>query len=888
MPRIPVYEQRTTPSGLGPSARASGQQVASIGGALENLGRAGMGIAMDMQRRQEQDAEDDAAVAATTALAEGRLYWSKELQRRSDEWTPDGPGVYDSFTQDYDKWQQQQIASAGTPKAKRYLTERFAAMRSDFGVNAYQTDRSKRVGLNVSRWETGVEAARNTIFSDPDQRPVVLAEQLAGLEALTGIDPGKKLEIGQKLRQDLDLAAEQGYRARDGDTAYLGGRVRLVPTEVAPEQPDAAPSDRRPDFNQLFDAVVGQESGGRHTDGDGLLTSPKGARGVTQVMPATGADPGYGIKPLQNESREEYIRFGREYLAAMLREFDGDTAKALAAYNAGPGRVQAAVRVGGEDWLKNLPKETRDYVASIGGKVGLGQQAPADEARGFMLDGQRFEFLPDEELPATFQGLSIPQRMALLKEAEQEMKQRRATESQILQGRLRDSLAMAQNGITDAIPPEAFAVLGDKAADAFNEYQRAQRMATDIASLQGASNDELAAVASGAVRRAQPGTGYAIEDQMDGVRAQAAQQVLRAREADPAGYVAKNVPAVGRAMRTVVDPNMPPEQRAAAVQALTQESIAAQERLGITSPRVLSAAAVADLGRRISQARRPEDASDLVAALQMEYGDMYFPRVMNELMQAEKLSPALMIIPNLPDPAAREMVSALSTIKIEDLKVGLDPNEVRRIKEGAVEGASTLATSMPPIPGNGYVTLNSYQDMIERIAYERLRTGQDKSGTAAAESAARILLGHYQFEDGLRMPANVDASAIQRGLRVKRVRDVPQSMAISDVPTDLTGIYDDEAALLQWQEIVRSRGRWITSQDDQRAELWATGDDGQLFRVTQGGQQVSFGWDDIGREAVQAVQPRTGADRRGGLRNPAIIERMRRDTEALERSIEGN
>lgn len=118
--------------------------------------------------------------------------------------------------------------------------------------------------------------------------------------------------------------------------------------------------------NAIFDALIQQESGGRHYgDGSMLLSSPKGARGVTQVMPATGRDPGYGVRPLANDSREEYLRFGRDYLAAMMKEFDGDTQKALAAYNAGPGAVKNAVASHGANWLSAMPGETQAYVPSI-------------------------------------------------------------------------------------------------------------------------------------------------------------------------------------------------------------------------------------------------------------------------------------------------------------------------------------------------------------------------------------------------------------------------------------------------------------------------------------------------------------------------------------------
>lgn len=92
------------------------------------------------------------------------------------------------------------------------------------------------------------------------------------------------------------------------------------------------------------------------------MVSPKGARYAMQVMPATARDPGYGVRPALNDTPAEYNRVGNDYLGA-LRQRYGDPAKMWAAYNAGPSRVDKAIRRHGPDWLRGLPRETQEYVA---------------------------------------------------------------------------------------------------------------------------------------------------------------------------------------------------------------------------------------------------------------------------------------------------------------------------------------------------------------------------------------------------------------------------------------------------------------------------------------------------------------------------------------------
>lgn len=82
--------------------------------------------------------------------------------------------------------------------------------------------------------------------------------------------------------------------------------------------------------------------------------SPKGARGLMQIMPQTGAELGLinFFDPLEN------IRAGSKYLAFLLEKFNGNLVLAVAAYNAGPGAVEE---------YKGIPPyaETRSYVRRV-------------------------------------------------------------------------------------------------------------------------------------------------------------------------------------------------------------------------------------------------------------------------------------------------------------------------------------------------------------------------------------------------------------------------------------------------------------------------------------------------------------------------------------------
>jgi hypothetical protein len=110
--------------------------------------------------------------------------------------------------------------------------------------------------------------------------------------------------------------------------------------------------------------------------GDPNAVSPKGAVGTMQTMPETLRDPGYGVRPAQNDTPAELERVGRDYLQAMIAKYPGNLSHALAAYNWGPGNTDKWIAAGADP--AKLPKETRDYIPKVMAR--LGGQAPQPAA----------------------------------------------------------------------------------------------------------------------------------------------------------------------------------------------------------------------------------------------------------------------------------------------------------------------------------------------------------------------------------------------------------------------------------------------------------------------------------------------------------------------------
>jgi soluble lytic murein transglycosylase-like protein len=164
----------------------------------------------------------------------------------------------------------------------------------------------------------------------------------------TPVDPGTQLLVRQPPRvirpavlAMLPLAPRQV--------------PRVAPLVVGPRVPSPFDemirviADRYAVEYALVKAVIKAESGFNH-----LAVSPKGAQGLMQLMPDTAAE----VRVQDAFLPQENIEGGVKYLRKLLDRYEGNLALALAAYNAGPMRVD---EVGG---IPDIA-ETREYLARV-------------------------------------------------------------------------------------------------------------------------------------------------------------------------------------------------------------------------------------------------------------------------------------------------------------------------------------------------------------------------------------------------------------------------------------------------------------------------------------------------------------------------------------------
>lgn len=170
-------------------------------------------------------------------------------------------------------------------------------------------------------------------------RKTVLA---LGVLLAAGLLVGNRRPVGEARAErasasgELELARNQLARAN----RIIGySTTYRIPADLAASIHDIALAEGiEPD---LGFRLVRLES-----DFNERATSPVGAVGLTQLMPATARFFDKSVTRERLYDRETNLRIGFRYLRTLIREYKGDLKIALLVYNRGPVAVQAALDMG--------------------------------------------------------------------------------------------------------------------------------------------------------------------------------------------------------------------------------------------------------------------------------------------------------------------------------------------------------------------------------------------------------------------------------------------------------------------------------------------------------------------------------------------------------------
>ena len=227
-----------------------------------------------------------------------------------------------------------------------------------------------------------VRAARLFLAAGDRERARTFLMQLAE-QAKTPLEFAMLASLAEQHgRVDMAIGIARSAIGAGMPLMVHGYPVTTVPSGGSAEKP-------------LLMAIVRQES---NFALDAM--SPVGARGLMQLMPATAQGVAsklqlpFSLARLTTDGVYN-VMLGRSYIETMIEEFGGSYPLAIAAYNAGPGRVRQWLRDFGDprghdlhmvDWIEMIPfTETRIYVQRVLENLQIYRGQSGDNVTAFSL-----------------------------------------------------------------------------------------------------------------------------------------------------------------------------------------------------------------------------------------------------------------------------------------------------------------------------------------------------------------------------------------------------------------------------------------------------------------------------------------------------------------------
>lgn len=419
MPIVPRYDNfqvsqntlQATPIAAPNLDNIAAKQMQQMGAAEQGLGKDVANIATDIQQQAN-------SIRTSDALNQLKEYQLQQTYDKDQGFTaikgqnalnrPDGLSLADEYGQKFQDKIAQITDSLGNDVQKRAFLENAAGMKTAFmgQITAHEANEFKNDALSKSdgivqtstregqlSWNNpeAVTNAAERIKTEVYRQAQLLGKsaewqeaqarnlisnlhKVALLSALQNNNVTYASGYLKKFSSDMnadDILAVQGHITKAND-AFIGRSAAGTVLQSAQGSINPTDSDR------AYNIAEGTETNHQQFDVNGnTMTSPKGAKGVAQVMETTAPEAAKLAGLEWDRDRylndENYNRaLGKAYFNKQLQDFGGDIALTYAAYNAGPGRVRKAIKAAERvapdpssknvTWFDYLPQETKNYV----------------------------------------------------------------------------------------------------------------------------------------------------------------------------------------------------------------------------------------------------------------------------------------------------------------------------------------------------------------------------------------------------------------------------------------------------------------------------------------------------------------------------------------------
>ena len=900
MPKIPMYNQQTdTPSGIinrpAPQPGMVGQTLQAIGQTGERIAGQQLGVEQDnadfrarrladYDREQEKlrvlEAEEWADTTASGAELQRHEAYNtlKRTIQPGQDFAREWKTVSDSIDQQ---------AKAGIPSGNTLfsnsLSKRLTSQSEKFAIDAVNYRDAARAANSEIQFDQKIDTKRKILMTMPaktaDAELDRMNEELNSDPSLANLDAVKANQKHVQAMQSNAGTVLDQFLQKPEDAQYLVDAIdgtgrsyfRRKATATRSAQPVKVASGK---YDKQINAAA--EANGldpallssmikRESNGNPSALSPKGAMGLTQIMPDTARE--LGVDP---RDPNQAIEGGARYLAKQQQTFGSD-AKALAAYNAGPGAVKKAIGKAAEagspeSWLSYLPDETQKYVPAILSKMG----AKTDGA-------DNYEQVTEPVAQLSVTKYATPEQLRVYRDKAIGVvaQDARARVERNL-SEVTASLDSERKAMADGIPYQNPATYDDLIRAGMKPAEATVKMALQepwrkmgpiIGTMKNMTKEQRdATVEASNPANGEAGMDYDAKRDAYNAMVKANDTIDKQINEDPAGYAIKSNKTIQQA-KADLDlllsvRGVPPAAVQNALNHYADEVSAFQRAQGVQNPAMLPKSQVDQVKRAwYGQPEGAAKAADAMVSLSQAYGKHY-PAVLRQL--AEELpSEALWVGQLASDPqteGTRTQMAAASKLwpKIADIP-----------KKGGVEVAvdaafsgyqNSLATTSPDGGAKKWAQLRD--GAVKLAAYKVQQSGASPSD-AAKQAFAELVGSQSEFFSTDRIVTTYENGGSLVGVNRRGMIRVPKAwegQSPDQSPDDVIegariwmrdglpkiGVTPDGRSERVYMVDVKEHAGWVTSPDDDGLALML----GSAPVRDRSGKPIRISW----RDAADATK----------------------------------
>ncbi|HIA3705877.1 TPA: transglycosylase SLT domain-containing protein [Klebsiella pneumoniae] len=618
----------------------------------------------------------------------------------------------------------------------------------------------------------------------------------------------------RKTEQQMSQNAAQAYIA-DWRTKQLTSPTTFTPGDLS--------SDK------VFSAMITAESGGRQFNGNGqTLTSPAGAMGIAQVLPATAEETAkkHGMQwdPQRFMSDASYnMQIGQLYHQDLTKKYGGNQALAVAAYNAGPGAV--------DDWINGTNKAGKNPALLRLGDPNKGDISsdqfiagiPFSETRNYTMNVlSRAQSLPPEaeisqiqKMP-WFQNASPEQKSQFLGQVSAEVNRQRAYGMQNLQDTMQNNMAQMQNGIMPTrdvtrqeylsyLPQGATAPQLEQFNRLYDEYEATKALVPTYNTIM----TQPVAMAQQSVQALYPQPNDPDFDRKLSLYQKATaqlQQVTQQRKSDPGAWFMKNSPLVQQAYNSWQQNPADPAMAQSFIASVQSE----KSRFGISSQKVLPDSIAQAMAEGFNNNK--ETTVESIRQQLNAFGP-YSQAVGRQIMGQSKNGPLVGALsagnPRASVPLWQERNTPTSALKesvVAKNGKGADTSVVQEWADASADFRQTMLVQ----PG-GAGSWSTLDEQGQRLTMINVLRGMD-AGAAAKQAAADMFTSQYTVNDTYRVPTYLgyQPDYIARGASLFKDKLTADQLQ----PLNFGSNTPDEFTKSQTLYEVKNNAHWVNNSDD--------------------------------------------------------------------------